>query len=49
MTYGAVFVSLFDALQIELHEELRETELLLQAKIKERDILKSFKVCTNIL
>ncbi|CAI8032579.1 hypothetical protein GBAR_LOCUS18417 [Geodia barretti] len=27
----------------ELHEELRETELLLQAKIKERDILKSFK------
>jgi hypothetical protein len=43
MTFGAVFVSLFDALQIELHEEVREAELLLQAMIKERDILKSFK------
>ena len=47
MTFGAV--SLFDALQIELHEEVREAELLLQAMIKERDILKSFKVSTNAL
>ena len=31
-------------LQIELYEEVREAELLLQAKVKERDILKSFKV-----
>ena len=43
-----MFVYLFASLSIiELHEEVRETELLLQAKIKERDVLKGFKVNTT--
>lgn len=33
---------------VELREEVREAETLLQARVKERDILKGFKVSVYI-